>query len=363
MTEFEIKLQRIQKFLAARQLDALLLRRVSSFAWATCGAASYVSSAATEGAASLLITPNGRYIITNTIEAPRLQAEEQLIQQGWEFCITPWYKPITTIEQLTRGLKLGSDRQYPNATNLGSDVARLRADLLPEEIDRVRILGRLCAEAMNDAIRSVKPGQSEQEIAGHVAYNARRQGIHPIVNLVAADERVYAYRHPLPTDKKVERYAMLGLVARKQGLCCSLTRLVHFGAMDDELIQKMQATARIDATLISATRPGTKLGDVFNRAVEAYAQVGFADEWHKHHQGGTTGYQPREYLAMPDSQDIVAANQVYAWNPSITGYKSEDTILVGEKKNTVITEIIGWPKLSVTIGDETITRPAVLVIG
>jgi len=40
MTEFDLKQEQIQALLAGRGLDALLLQRVSSFAWATCGAAS-----------------------------------------------------------------------------------------------------------------------------------------------------------------------------------------------------------------------------------------------------------------------------------------------------------------------------------
>lgn len=62
MTGFEIKQSRIQTLLAEQILDTLWLSRVSSFAWATCGASSYVNTATTTGAASLLITPNARYI-------------------------------------------------------------------------------------------------------------------------------------------------------------------------------------------------------------------------------------------------------------------------------------------------------------
>ena len=43
MNELDLKLGRLRALLAERQLDALLLRQVSSFAWATCGAASYVN--------------------------------------------------------------------------------------------------------------------------------------------------------------------------------------------------------------------------------------------------------------------------------------------------------------------------------
>ena len=64
--------------------------------------------------------------------------------------------------------------------------------------------------------------------------------------------------------------------------------------------------------------------NIFDLVVKTYAAVGFADEWRKHHQGGACGYEPREYLAVPESPDRVALGEEYAWNPSITGYKSED---------------------------------------
>ena len=50
-----------------------------------------------------------------------------------------------------------------------------------------------------------------------------------------------------------------------------------------------------------------------------------------------TGYEPREFLATPGSQEIVTEGQAFAWNPSITGAKVEDTILVGAEKNEIIT--------------------------
>jgi antitoxin VapB len=53
---------------------------------------------------------------------------------------------------------------------------------------------------------------------------------------------------------------------------------------------------------------------------------------------------------------------VYAWNPSITGTKSEDTILVGPHGNEVLTGIEGWPALSVTVDGQTVARPAILEV-
>ncbi len=364
MSEFNHKLHRMQTLLAERGLDAMLLQRVSSFAWATCGAASYVNTATTDGVATLVITPAGRYLLTNNIEAARLEQEEDLSNQGWEFRVVPWYKTQGTVMELTRGLKLGADGPYAGATDLSAEMARLRASLTPEEVGRFRTLSRLCAEAMDSAIRAVRPGQTEYQIAGLLAYEAESRGTRAIVNLIATDKRIFSFRHPLPTDKELDRYAMLVLCGRRWGLVCSITRLVHFGPLPDELRCKMEAVARVDATFIAATRPGRTLSEVFERATAAYAATGFADEWRLHHQGGPAGYEAREYVATPGLTDLVSVGQVYAWNPSIAGTKSEDTILVAEDGNENLTSIPGWPTLSVVVEgqSEPILRPAILEV-
>ncbi len=160
MDEFEHKQQLIREMLTAAGLEALVLRRVSSFAWATCGAASYVNTASSEGEATLVITPTARYLVTNNIEAPRLEQEEHLADQGWEFRVTPWHEVHDVISELTRGLKVGADVPLPGTTNLAGQIARLRMNLLPQEQERFRSLARLQAEAIDQAIRSVRPGQT-----------------------------------------------------------------------------------------------------------------------------------------------------------------------------------------------------------
>jgi len=362
MTESETKQARIQTLLAERGLDALLLRRVSSFAWASCGAASYINIADSHGVAALLITPSGRYLITNNIEAARFEQEEKLGEQGWEFRIARWHETQNTVSELARGLKLGADDPYPGATDLSGELARLRAALTPEEGNRFRALGCLCAEAMDAAARAVRPGQTEFQIAGQLAHEAESRGVQVVVNLIAADERIFNFRHPLPTAKQLERYAMVVLCGRRHGLVCSVTRFVHFGPLPDELRRKVEVVAHVDAVFINATRPGQSLSEIFRRATTAYAQAGFPDEWRLHHQGGLAGYESREVVATPESNDEVAVGQAYAWNPSITGTKSEDTILVGETENEVLTAIPGWPAVTVSVDGQMIERPAILEI-
>ena len=361
--ELATKLVKVRSLLCERGLDAVLLQEVSNFSWLTCGASSYVNTATDIGPASLLITPDNLYLITNNIEAPRLRQEGALESQGWEFIITPWYMVVDSTTQLTKGLRLGADGHYPGSQDLTTDLIRLRTDLLPEEQARFREVCRDCAQAMEASVACTKPGMKEIEIAAILGEQAQRRDLLPIVNLIATDERIYAYRHPLPTTKRLDRYAMLVLCGRRHGLVASLTRLVHFGTLPAELRRKAQAVAEIDATMISATRPGRTLGEIFRIAQAKYAQLGFPDEWQLHHQGGPAGYLPREIIATPDADLLVKAGQVYAWNPSITGTKSEDSILVGDVSAEILTEIPGWPTLSIEAGGGLIPRPAILEIG
>lgn len=360
--EFNLKMKKIQELLQEHHLDALWLRRVSSFAWATCGAASYVNTAATAGEASLLITPEGRYLITSNIEAPRLEIEEALLRQGWEFRTRLWYETRDLVAELTKGMQLGADSPYACNVDLSTEIARLRSTLTPDESQRFRSLGGLCAKAMDAAIHKVKPGMTEHNIAGLLAAEAEDRGVQAIVNLVAVDQRISFFRHPLPTLKKLDRYAMLVLCGRRAGLVCSITRLVHFGPTGSDLRRKLEAVARVDATMIANTRPGRTHGEILQKALEAYAAAGFPDEWILHHQGGSAAYEPREFIAVPGSPEVVVAGQAFAWNPSITGAKSEDTILVGPNNNEVLTAIPGWPVIDVDIDGQTIHRPDVLVI-
>jgi len=83
--------------------------------------------------------------------------------------------------------------------------------------------------------------------------------------------------------------------------------------------------------MLSASKPGTTVGDVLEVAADEYAAQGYPEEWRHHHQGGITGYRGREVFAVPGEPTVLPGSCAVAWNPSITGgAKSEDTALVSE---------------------------------
>jgi len=66
----------------------------------------------------------------------------------------------------------------------------------------------------------------------------------------------------------------------------------------------------------------------------------------------------RENRVLPGTAELVREMQAYAWNPSISGAKSEDTILVLPTENEVITHTGDW----LYINCEGLLRPDVLVL-
>lgn len=358
------KARRVRSLLTHLNLSAVLLRRVSGFAWLTGGLDDHVNVASETGVASLLVTPERTYLFTTNIEAERLWREEGLRNAGYELVVNNWWQDPAPWSKLVSG-PIGADGNYPGVQNISGELARLRYSLTGDEIERFRWLGRTTGGILQEVTAGLTPGLTEHEIAGRLAGPLLTQGIWPTVLLVATDERVYDYRHPIPIDKRLERYAMTVIGARRWGLCVSATRLVHIGPVPAELRRKSQATAVIDATFYTASRPGAHVADIFRRAQAAYAAAGYADEWTKHHQGGACGYEARDYRGLPDSNEVVVANQAFAWNPSISGAKGEDTIIVSDAGANgagfeVISAAPGWPMQTATVDGQTVERPAIL---
>ncbi len=172
-------------------------------------------------------------------------------------------------------------------------------------MERYRAVGADCRDAMEAAARGVERGMTEADVAANLAAECRRRGVLPGVVLVAADDRLTNWRHPIPKATPVERCAMLVLCGRRQGLVAAITRLVHFGQFGEDLIRRHMAACTVDARMIWATTPGARAADVLQLGRQTYSEFNFPDEWRLHHQGGGIGYRSREYIATPQSAEVV----------------------------------------------------------
>ena len=356
--EIEEKTGRLVAAMEAEGLGGVLLGAQHNFAWLTAGGRSGIDLSREPGAGTLMVRADGkRFVIASRIEMARLLEEElagaefEPVEYAWEDEKASPALVADLAARLTEGGgALGSDLPAgPGLKVVEGTVARCRYQLTPWELERFRRLGRDAGEAVGEFAKSLEPGETESEVARRLNDALAARGIDSVVTLVAGDERLKKFRHPVPTSRAWERVLMLVTCARRGGLIASLTRIVCAGAAPDELRRRTQAVARVNARLLAATRPGAVGSELFKTIADAYAEEGFAGEESLHHQGGACGYRTRDWVAHPASAEIVRPAQAFAWNPSITGTKAEETCVSFNEGVEVITTTPDWPQIAVSV--------------
>jgi len=364
MKEIEIKENQLREYMKSHGYEGILLFRRDTFSWLTAGRISHIIRSTEFGMVALFITADQKYCIANQVEKYRMMEEEGLGGLDYELLEINWWEEdyIGCIRRRFGALKMGSDKPLPDADDIYEDLKKLRFSLLPKEIVRYRELSLICTNAVEQTCREILPGDTEQEVCANLAGKVMRFGIEASVALVASDRRIFKYRHPVDTDKKIDKYAMVVLCGRKYGLFANLTRFIHFGNPPEELIRKFELVRKIDAEVIVNTVVGRSIADIFKVITGEYEEAGYKDEWKLLHQGGPTGYATRDFLATPKHHEHVHNNQAFTWNPSITGTKSEDTILVSKNGFEVLTDSRNWPSVKIKAKNGmTVERPDLLI--
>lgn len=331
ISEVHARLDAVRSLLERKGLKAALLTARRNIAWLTAGASGHVLQSTEAAVVGILVQPDSAVAITANIEAGRL-ADEELRGLPVEIVAVPWWEPDGI--ELEASRRAGG-RQIVRDDDLEAEIVPVRSVLSTFDQARLRSVAAMARAVTDASLASLDRGMTEEDLA--TAVLGRVVGARVPVLLVAADERIPAYRHPLPGRTEVRTRVMLVLVIERWGLHVAVTRFREFEEPSPHFARRASAVTKIQAAMHSATRPGATFGDVFDAARDAYANLGFPDEWREHHQGGSIGYQGRERFATPDDREVIRSGMAFAWNPSIAGAKAEDTVLLGDDGVEVLT--------------------------
>lgn len=369
--EIDTKTARVVEMLAANNLGGVLVSAQHNFSWLTAGGTNGIDLSHEAGAGALLIRNDGkRFVLANRIEMPRLLNEE-LADQNFEPIEFSWEeeKASTTflstraLSLLRNGATLGSDSGIgPDVVMVEPALARCRYQMTTCEIERFRLVAGDAAQAIAKLARTLVPGETEREIAQRASDALAVHNLRAVVNLVAADERIQKYRHPVPTDRRWEKLLLIAVCARRGGLIASFTRIVSIGNIPDELRRRTLAAAQVNSQLMAATQIDVSGAELYQVAARAYAAAGFENEERLHHQGGASGYRTRDWVAHPASEERVQVNQAFAWNPSVTGTKVEETCIALADGVEVLTTTADWPQIPLRVNDREYLSPDILVL-
>jgi Xaa-Pro aminopeptidase len=368
--EVDRKTARLAALAREAGVGGIVLSTQHNFTWLTGGRINRVDASRELGASHLLVTAQGRrFVLASAIETPRM-TQEALAGLEFESIEFSWTDeranpslPFALARRAAGVEALGADTATGGAQPLEPRIARVRSTFDEAELPRYRHLGAVCGRAIGEIARGVSPGTSEREVARAVAATLLPLDIRPVVLLIAGDERIARYRHPVPTDLRWTRRLLIACCAEHGGLIVALSRLVCT-RRDDELFARTRATADVFAALLEATAAGATGSTLFGAAAAAYERAGFPGEERLHHQGGAIAYRAREWVAHPASEEVVTPPQAFAWNPTITGTKVEETcVLHADGRLELVTASPDWPSIAVTVRQQRLDVPDVLALG
>ncbi len=322
----ESRIRDVGHLLARHDAAGILLDSRRDFAWLTLGGQNHILYTTEAGVAPILVTRDDAVVFAPVNEFDRI-ADEEITGLPLRIESTPWWEPGAALEK--SGRTVGNGRLM-SAADVADDLTDLRSQLSPTEHARMGWLAALVLDVVEAALADTEPGSAVAEIVARVSAALPAMGVRLPVVLVASDERIARYRHPLPTTKPIEERVMLIVVAERWGLHVAHTQFCELRERAPEIDDRAAKLDDVLSAMRAATIPGNTLGDVLTAAQSAYAQAGMADQWTLHHQGGTIGYQARERIATPGDETLIQPGMAFAWNPSAVGFKREETLYLEE---------------------------------
>jgi len=362
LSDATTKYHRLLRHMEQHGFDAIVIGRQDNFAWFTSGGSNRVVNTSELGFGLLILTAEKTWLVAHIMDGPRILEEEM---GGWkvEPVFLRWYEEgrDTRAANLVKGRRVLSDVPLAGAVCEPAQLHALHYPLTELEITRCRKLGGMTERILREVSDAVQPGMTERDVEAMLLGEYARENMTADVLLVGADDRISKYRHPVPTDRRIERLLLLHPAVRKWGLHANVTRMVYFGqGLPAELARRYDAVGAVEAAAISLSVPGTRFCDILEAEKEVYRQHGFGEEWRNHYVGGITGYLLADPTLCLQPDKTVSVNQAFDWFVTITGAKGEELCLTTANGPEVASVAGAWPVRQHEFRGRTVKLPAIL---
>jgi Xaa-Pro aminopeptidase len=251
----------------------------------------------------------------------------------------------TSVGQLTQFRRTaGARTKWIPAYGL---VGTLRARKEPSELARMRLAAILAGHVLTSAIKLLKPGVMENEIAAEIEYQMRRGGASgPAFETIVAFGERSALPHARPTAKRLKKneLVVLDLGAILAHYCSDITRTVYVGRAPARVKQWYRAVLEAQNAAIAAVRAGVSCGDVDAAARQVLAGYKL-DRLFTHSTGHGLGLEVHEDPRVARGQKarlepgFVVTIEPGVYMAGVGGIRIEDDVAVHAGNTEVLTRI------------------------
>jgi Xaa-Pro aminopeptidase len=223
------------------------------------------------------------------------------------------------------------------------EQARMVKD--PSEVDHIRRSVDLGAGLFRVAVKRIRPGVREVEVAAAMEYEARRTGAEGMAfpTIIASGKRS-ALVHGRASEAAIPRrgFVVCDFGVILAGYCSDRTRTVHVGRASRQARQMYEAVWEAQQAAIAAVRPGVTAAEVDAAARRVLRRQKLA-RYFTHSTGHGLGLEIHEAprLAANQTQKLepgmVVTVEPGAYIPGKQGVRIEDVVLVTASGCEVLT--------------------------
>lgn len=301
-----------------------------------------------------------RWLLCSNLDTQRL-FDEELDRLGFQLKEWHWSTGrAALLGELTAGKKIATDRPFPNMPLVNE---KLRTIIRPlSAFDRVGYLdlGRHVAHAVEATARAADPGETEREIAGHLAHRLLRHGVEPAAVSVAVLAGAGRYPRPGFTDAVLEGVCRLQVTGTRDGLYATAARTVSFGPPAPEARREHDDACRLSAVYRSLLVPDGSFAAVGARGQQLTDKTPYEFDGRLAQLGYGTGRVAAEELRRLGQDEPFAAGQAVVTQAKCGSALVADTLIVGMPP-AAATPCAEWPFKRITLGDAAFDVPDLLV--
>lgn len=362
MREQDIKLKRIRDYISKNGFTGMILSRQDNFNWISSGGNNRVVVPKEEGFSTIVITKDDVYMVSQVMDGTRIM-DEEMQNLDAEYIPLWWYEESVN----ERAVKLAgknpvSDILIADIEYRLKDIYDLHFPLTEEEIVRLRKLGAISDYILNKVANEIRPGMVDYEVEAMLLYEYAKRNIQCDVLLIGTDDRIYKYRHPSPSGRKLGNYVFLHPAVRSGGLHCNITRSIYFGdVLPEDIGKAYTAVSHIETYCMSMCKTGNHWADIFEGQKQLLKELGFEDEWKGHYPGGRTGYFVCQADLSKSIENKIINNEAYDWFITVTGAKVEELGINHNGVFTLCSQTGIWPSRKISIGDFNLDIPQIMM--
>ena len=292
----------------------------------------------------IIITKNEKYFITDrryTNEAEIvLKNEFEVIAGDFDSIIdilTP-YKKIGWDSNISyyEAKKVLEKLSNKTLVEISKDIETLRMFKSKQELENIVIAQSITEKGFNEALKALKEGVSEIEIAALIEYVYLKNGAELAFDSIVAFGKNGASPHAHRTNNKLKSgdFVTMDIGAKWKGYCSDMTRTVACGQVSSKQLDVYNTVLQAQLKAEKEIKAGMSGYEADKIARDYIRDKGYG-EYFTHALGHSVGVDIHENitLSMRAKSDIIRNGMVVTVEPGIyipdfCGVRIEDTVLI-----------------------------------